>query len=501
MRARVGSWAVGACLFLLTAIVGVKARTDVPRIWTDAALADWATPIAALGVRPGHFSEREYYAAPADNLRTYPVYHPDVEPPGYWEWLQKQQPEPIVDASRMQSPADWIAAGERAFRDLDAPLMRSNDPALVAWARDPASFKGVAPLRDGVIGVRWVVTDRGVMLTGRECGACHFRANADGRVEYATSRGGAMPVRGAVGLAESVPRVIIPAIERQFSEPIAMAVWRMFTVPWKPDPRVERMKAMTLSELGPLLATRHSVFARVNGSPFHGTRIPDLRGLKYNRYLDATGTHRLRGPEDVARYAAVVTTADSLDFGQWRMLTDAQRRVPVRYADEVLYAIGAYLLSLESPVNPDPGPRDLIEQGTRVFRDEGCRRCHVPPTYTSGKLTLAEGFTPPADHPNGADILRRSIHLDPGLALETRKGTGLYRIPSLRGVWDRPRLLHDGSLTSLEELFDPARLDPTYEPRGWSPPGVTRRAIAGHAFGLELNVRDKAALLAFLRSL
>jgi hypothetical protein len=501
MQMRAGLWAIGAGLLTLTSVIQVKAGGEAPRIWTDAALAEWATPIAALGVRPGHFSEREYYDAPADNLRTYPVYHPDVEPPGYWEWLQQQKPEKLVDANQLRSDADWIAAGERAFRDLDAPLMRSNDPALVAWARNPASFKGVAPLPDGVIGVRWVVTDRGVMLSGRECGACHFRANADGRVEFATSRGGPMPVAGAVGLADSVPRVILPALTRQFEEPIATTIWRMFTVPWKPDPRVERMKTMTLPQLGPLLATRHSVFPRVNGSPFHGTRIPDLRGLKYNRYLDATGTHRLRGPDDIARYAALVATADSLDYGPHKVLTDRQRRVIVRYADEVLSAIGRYLMSLESPVNPQPEPRDLIDQGARVFRAEGCQRCHVPPAYTSGRLTLAEGFTPPADHPNRADILRRSVRVDSGLALETRKGTGFYRIPSLRGVWDRPRLLHDGALTSLDELFDPARLDPAYEPRGWSPPGVTRRAIPGHTFGLDLSGEEKRALIAFLRSL
>lgn len=491
---------IGAAALAFTAAVGVRTQTAVPRIWDDAALAEWATPVAALGVRPGHFSEAEYYGAPGDNLRTYPVYHPDDEPPGYWEWLQKQKPSPLVDASRIRSDGDWIAAGERAFRDLDAPLMRSNDPALIAYARNPASFKGVARLRDGMIGARWVVTEQGVMLTGRDCGACHFRVSPAGDVDYATSRGGPPPVNGSVGLPETVERVIIPGLQRFYREPIEVSVWRMFSVPWAPDDRVERMRTMSLRELGPLMATRHSVFARVNGSPFYGTRIPDLRTLRYSRYLDATGTHRLRGPEDVARYAALVATADSQDFGPYHMLTDAQRRVPVRVADEVLYAIGKYLLSLEPPPNPDPAPKELLGRGELLFRQEGCQRCHVPPGYTSGNLTLAEGFEPPRDHPNKADI-RRSVGTDPGLALKTRKGTGFYKIPSLRGVWDRPRLLHDGAVTTLEELFDPARLEPSYEPSGWSPPGVTKRAVPGHTFGLDLDARDKAALLAFLRSL
>jgi hypothetical protein len=68
-------------------------------------------------------------------------------------------------------------------------------------------------------------------------------------------------------------------------------------------------------------------------------------------------------------------------------------------------------------------------------------------------------------------------------------------------VWYRPLLLHDGAVASLEELFDPARLDADYEPRGWNPPGVDKRAVSGHPYGLRLDADEKAALLAFLRSL
>ena len=127
--------------------------------------------------------------------------------------------------------------------------------------------------------------------------------------------------------------------------------------------------------------------------------------------------------------------------------------------------------------------------------------CHTPPDYTNGKLTLAEGWLAPADHPNRGDILPVSVGTDPGLALKTRKGTGLYKIPSLRGVWYRPRLLHDGSLASLEEMFDRARLTADYVSKGWNPPGTTTRPIRGHVFGLALDAGDKAALLGFLRSL
>jgi cytochrome c peroxidase len=143
----------------------------------------------------------------------------------------------------------------------------------------------------------------------------------------------------------------------------------------------------------------------------------------------------------------------------------------------------------------------VLTCGEQVFRREGCVNCHTPPNYTNSKLTLAEGWQPPSNHPNHQDILPVSARTDSGLALRTRKGTGLYKIPSLRGVWYRPRLLHDGSLASLEEMFDPARLSPDYVSKGWNPPGAAKRAIQRHRFGVALPHDDKTALLVFLRSL
>jgi len=54
---------------------GMSGVAEAPKTWDAKALADWATPVAGLNVRPGHFSEEEYYRAPVDNLRTYPVYY------------------------------------------------------------------------------------------------------------------------------------------------------------------------------------------------------------------------------------------------------------------------------------------------------------------------------------------------------------------------------------------------------------------------------------------
>ena len=127
-------WVRITILIFFAALVAHTTQFRVPKIWDDAALKEWATPIAALGVRPGYFTSEEYYKVPADNLRTYPVYHPDSEPASYWDSLHKMKPERLVDIAKVRSMADWIAAGERAFRELDSVLARTDDPVLIARA-------------------------------------------------------------------------------------------------------------------------------------------------------------------------------------------------------------------------------------------------------------------------------------------------------------------------------------------------------------------------------
>ena len=352
-----------ATLAFLSVMVRGQSPVQPPRIWDDAALAEWATPIAALNVRPAHYSAAEYYSVPGDNLRTYPVYPPDSEPSGYWEELNKKKPEPLVDVSKIRTTEDWMAAGERAFSELDSFWTRTNDPSLIAQARNPRNFDGVLKWPDGTVGEsRWVVTEQGVMLSRRECGNCH-RLTVDS-AGIPTSRLTARAERPAgvrlepVGMGE--PVVLTRAVPRFFSgDTLPVAMWRMFTVPWAPDERVERLKTINPQELSTQemqrltqLGAGIGVFPRPNGSRYYAAKAPDLRVLRYGRYIDATGTHRLRGPEDVARYAALITGADRMDFGSHRILTDEQRRVRFRYADEVLYAIGMYVMSLEPPKNP-----------------------------------------------------------------------------------------------------------------------------------------------------
>lgn len=171
-----------------------------------------------------------------------------------------------------------------------------------------------------------------------------------------------------------------------------------------------------------------------------------------------------------------------------------------RYSDEQLYALAMYLYSLKPPPNPNTFDA-LAMRGERVFERERCSRCHTPPLYTNNKLTPAERFTIPDGHKERFDILDRSVGTDPNSALKTRRGTGYYRVPSLKGVWYRGPFEHNGSVATLEDWFDPRRLRDDYEPTGHVGYGFKTRAVKGHRFGLDLSADDKKALIAFLKTL
>ena len=182
------------------------------------------------------------------------------------------------------------------------------------------------------------------------------------------------------------------------------------------------------------------------------------------------------------------------------MLTAEQKRIEARAPDEALCALVLYIESLRPLPNPNLSD-STAAVGRKIFDREGCSGCHTHGPYSNNKLTLAAGFQPPAGKPSTLDVLPVSVGTDSGLALKTRKGTGYYKVPSLKGVWYRGRYLHDGSLASLEEMFDPDRLKDTHVPGGWSPVGIRSRAVVGHEFGLKLSLEDRRSLLAFLKTL
>jgi len=481
----------------------VPFKPAIPKTWDEKALADWATPVAGLNVRPGHFSEEEYYRTPIHNYRTYPVYYPGREPAGYWDMLQKVGPQPLIEPGKLKTEADWIEAGRQVFEQADVITVRRYDPKIVAAFHSLQEHQkaGSRPTPNGTLGnVRWVPTSEGLAISLTNCAPCHTRYEKDGR-----RINGPPPI--APGSLGSLGRLLfggdhVAAAPIRIPGDAGMRRYRAFGVPWVKDDIHERLK-LTASEGGGNdlgVTNGNGVFARWNGSRYYPARIPDLIGIKDRKYLDHTASHLNRGVEDLMRYAALVGYAESSDFGPYHMLTAEQRKIEGRLPDEALYALALYIQSLKPPPNPNTPGADSAA-GKKIFERERCTTCHTPGLYTNNKLTLALGFEPPPDRPSTLDILPLSVGTDPSLALKTRKGTGYYKVPSLKNIWYRHRLLHDGSIASLEEMFDPERLKDTHVPGGSRPAGVETRAVIGHEFGLKLTPEEKKSLLVFLRTL
>ena len=124
------------------------------------------------------------------------------------------------------------------------------------------------------------------------------------------------------------------------------------------------------------------------------------------------------------------------------------------------------------------GPANAAEaRGAEIFGTT-CATCHVPPAFTGTPVALSV------------------LGTDPHLGQSADRGTGTYRVPSLRGVSTRGALLHDASLPNLSSMFDPARSSADYQ-GGRHGPGP----VAGHSFGLALDGADRTAQLAYLATL
>ena len=94
-------------------------------------------------------------------------------------------------------------------------------------------------------------------------------------------------------------------------------------------------------------------------------------------------------------------------------------------------ALAGYLRNLKTPppLAKLRGTQDdaAADRGQRLFRRQGCRRCHAPPTYTTPK-TYNVGLT-------------------------DQTGQRRFNPPSLRGVSQREPYFHDNRAKSLEEVF------------------------------------------------
>lgn len=478
----------------------------VPKVWDDRDVASFRLPLAALGAPPKLISEHDYYALPQVNLKTYPVYTPDKEPAGYMEWLQQRDPEPLVEISKLKTDADWIAAGREVFYGRELPRFTGSEDNL-KLIRDPQVIAayGLQITPEGVLlGLRYVVREKGKVELGTDtCAMCHVRVLPGGKLIE-----GPANVHTPFGpLMGDLTRRYATFGAQYLEDRRRKQMREDYRVPFlKDDPNLA-VADLPAEEIARLYESNPlGVHARTNTSLLYPVKIANLIGIRDMRYFDRTGTARNRNIRDLMRYSEMIAdVSDALThFGPGPDATLKLENMGLqggvkRTPDPLLYALARYIYSLQPP--PNPNPKDAkAQRGEKIFQASGCTRCHTPPLYTNNRLTLAKGFQPPAALLKEADILPVSVETDPNLALKTRKGTGLYRVPSLRMLWLEACFLHDGSIGTLEEFFNPARLKPEFRSSNWSP-ATPAHAVAGHPFGLALTPDDRAALIAFLKTL
>jgi cytochrome c553 len=458
-----------------------QSRPDIPKVWDDEALRSMTLPLADLKV-PVHYPRANwYYQIPERTIyRGYPVYLPSKEPRNYMAFLQAQEPE-IVDTSKLTTEGDWLRAGEAVFSNPENFGLLTIDDMHDPDAWD--TFHFIPDWEGALPGWRYVIRKKGkIEIATTLCGSCHERV-IDGRTvagPASTALNGALA--GYVLHRDQRASKNWDAAAREMS----LRQFLLFSVRWRtPDPaaKIEQMAPAEIVKAYEALTP--GVAARPGTSLFFPPRIADLIGVKERQYLGATGLHQNRGIEDLMRYEILEAGMD-----EYSLVPEAELPNPgklQRLSDAQAYALAQYIYSLKAP--PNPNKLDVTaKRGQKIFEREGCAGCHSAPLYTNNKLAPVEG---------GTD----AIGTDPRLTLQTRKGTGYYRVPSLRGLWYREPLEHNGSLAMLEDWFDPARLRDDYPPTGFKGYGVETRAVKGHAFGLKLSFEERQALTAFLRTL
>lgn len=498
------SFVFGFLVLMLSSLsLGQKAQTNrpvIPRTWDTRALDSFQLPLADPKIAAKLISSAYYYSIPVRPIyKSYPVYRIDREPRGYMDELKRKEPQVVFDSSKLKSEADWTKAGELVF---DAPIEYAFEDTLYSEIRGmdwfvknnvPITNEGVMPF------MRWVVREKGKVELGiLSCGHCHTRLMPDGTKIIKGAQGN-FPDDRTFGYEQQIAEAkskVKDAVLKDFRSFIR----RSYGAPWRKDDASARADRMSLFELSSVMqAISPGSCARQGTSPFYPAAIPDLIGVKDRIYLDNTGLVRQRSIGDLMRYAALNQGADELtQYDQFRPAGELPAAsTQSRYSDEQLYALSLYIYSLKPPDNPNKFTA-LAQKGYEVFMTEGCDVCHTPPLYTNNMLLPVADFKV---DPRMSDVLNMSINTDPNLALNTRRGTGYYKVPSLKGLWYRGPFEHNGSVATLEDWFDPRRLRDDYVPTSFRGFGVTTRAVKGHEYGLSLTVEERTALIAFLKTL
>lgn len=367
---------------------------------------------------------------------------------GDWDRLPEWNPpaEPIA-AAELDSPG---GASPDQLSTAAAPLalppsVRSlDDPALVALGQ--AAFERypmqVAQYLSVAVTSRAAAARYGLWIDDtRGVGGLVRARMADGSGALALTCSSCHAVSGTGGMAPGVPNAHLD---------LGAAILAAQGIPpgSSQDP---------LAAWGP---------GRVDVTTIAGTepaRIPDLRPVRWLTYLQQDATLRVR---DLTTLAIRIETL---------LVTSGNELL--RPPRVVALALAAYVDSLAASLPSSDGAAAASPNGASVFQST-CASCHAPPELTGPPVALA------------------IIGTDPVFGLSADRGTGSYRVPSLHGVGTRGPLLHDGTLPSVDAMFDPARVTDAFTEKLHG-----TGAVPGHAFGLDLSDGDRRDLITYLHSL
>jgi hypothetical protein len=482
--------ALNGCALLAQPGRATNPRLNVSPIWDDRELRAITLPPAVSEGRILYLPADAYYRLrPLTIYKSYPVYDIGREPKHYFEWLRRQAPKVLLDGAKALKPAEWSQVGRMVF---EAPT----DFAPAEMIHDRAWFQRVRPpvTKDGVVpAYTYVIREKGKVEVGTgSCATCHSRVLDDGT--YVPGAQGNFPVERAY--AETLRREnrnrVLPRLTGGLLLPATdVARW------------TERLYERSNEEVIAVSeAMIPGVAMRSGFSYLDPPKIADLIGVSERRYLDLTVRLEHRSLADIARYGSMCWASNYFFSSEETVSAKAISSVSetMRYSDGQAYAFATYVYSLRPPRNPNL-PSDQTRRGESIFKREGCPTCHTPPLFTNNKILPAGAFEPAPEHRSKYDILDIRVGIDSAAATNSLRGRGYYKVPSLKGVWYRGPFTHNGTIATLEDWFDPKRLQRDYIPTGYRAHGVDHRPIPGHLFGLSLKPEEKTALIAFLRTL
>jgi cytochrome c peroxidase len=116
------------------------------------------------------------------------------------------------------------------------------------------------------------------------------------------------------------------------------------------------------------------------------------------------------------------------------------------------------------------------------YKDAQCGHCHAPPLTTTGQF-----FN------NGIDsVLTLNDFKDKGLGNVTKKieDNGKFKVPSLRNIMLTAPYMHDGRMKTIEEVLD-----------HYQSGGHYAKNLDPFLNQININTRDKADIIAFLKTL